>query len=52
MNALGLGLDSQTDDVPGGGAVDFNPGDALLLDDGVSFLLLGGGTDKLLLTPQ
>ena len=30
----------------------FDPGDALLLDDGVSFLLLGGGTDKLLLAPQ
>lgn len=32
--------------------VGFDVGDALLLDDGASFLLLGGGTDKLLLAPQ
>lgn len=31
----------------------FNPGDALLLETGIDFLLLEGvGTDKLLLEPQ
>lgn len=32
--------------------VGFAVGDSLLLDDGVSFLLLAGTTDKLLLAPQ
>ncbi len=50
---LGLGESLvRTDDDAGAIGEAFQPGDALLLDDGVSFLLLGGGTDKLLLAPQ
>ena len=51
---LGLGesLVRSEDDAGAIAPSAFDPGDALLLDDGVSFLLLGGGTDKLLLAPQ
>lgn len=47
---IGTGLDFPAQLPASGGA--FDVGDALLLDDGVSFLLLGGTTDKLLLAPQ
>ena len=50
---LGLGESLvRSEDDAGAIGSSFHPGDALLLGDGVSFLLLGGGTDKLLLAPQ